>query len=87
MSEEQVCCPHCTNVINKGDTTCTHCGEAIVPLNPLIMLCLQFGIPPVIEREGKECPIAELRCRAEGIEGIYIAPGEVREIQIEGSVH
>lgn len=87
MSEEQVSCPHCTNTINKSDTTCPNCGEAVVQLNPLIMLCLQFGIPPVIEREGKECPIAELRCRAEGIEGIYITPGEIREIQVEGSIH
>jgi len=81
MSEEQVSCPHCTNTINKVDTTCPNCGEAVVPLNPLIMLCLQFGIPPVIDREGVECPIAELRCRAEGIEGIYVDPTE------QGSIH
>lgn len=71
MSKE-ISCPHCTNAITDEDTTCTNCGGEVQPLNPLILLCIQFGIPPVIVREDKECPILELRCRAEGIEGIYM---------------
>lgn len=85
MSE--VMCPHCPNMVNESDTTCPHCGEAIQPTNALIMLCIQFGIPPIVMRDGKECVIFELQCRADGIQANYMVPGELQEIKVEGVLH
>ena len=85
MSE--VMCPHCPNMIDESDITCSHCGETVEQHNPLTLLCLQFGIPPIVVRDGKECAIFELKCRADGIQANYMVPGEVQEIKVEGVLH